>query len=221
MAMADDARRHRRHRPGRSGWRWQVEQSAPRCGAWRQQSRVQTLAAAEADIAAAGAASVAFNPRSPGAARPVDVRAVLQSLVSKVELWFTPRQAGSRVKCVFSRGLIHLQTDDAALLSGQPRQCNGTGTSASISRARKLDWARSAHSSPRTTPPSPSPQMGFHKAATLQPRTKGRHALAASASPRRTKTTHVAAVSARPSITGERSHRNNAAPRTGERKVCE
>jgi site-specific DNA recombinase len=44
---------------------------------------------------------------------PATVRAVLRECVEKVELWWDHRTKGALTKAVFSRGLIHLNTDDA------------------------------------------------------------------------------------------------------------
>jgi hypothetical protein len=51
---------------------------------------------------------------------PAGVRAVLRELVSKVELWWDHRQARTKIKSRFTRGLIYLRCDEALL-----HTCNG------------------------------------------------------------------------------------------------
>jgi site-specific DNA recombinase len=66
---------------------------------------------------------------------PALVRAVLRETVEKVELWWDHRPKGGMTKAVFSRGLVHLNMDDARSHSCLFYPGGGTG-SAATTRAR-------------------------------------------------------------------------------------
>jgi site-specific DNA recombinase len=96
---------------------------------------------------------------------PAEVRAVLRELVSKVELWWDHRQARTKIKSRFARGLIYLRPDEALLHTCNGFQCKGTGTTQSTANDTNSSPAASAHHSP-TCSAKPSFQRCFIRKTT-------------------------------------------------------
>jgi DNA invertase Pin-like site-specific DNA recombinase len=127
------------------GWRDERDRLATEVAAIERGLRPSASAEAELDEAEAQLwrlREALTNEDGP------EVRAVLQELVSRVELWFEHREVGRYTKTKFARGLIYLRPDDLIVRSCQLFQWSGTGTTASAPSVFRRDSVHSAHNSP-------------------------------------------------------------------------